>query len=58
MDSGTIQEEMEDTFTTALEVANHGLAMVQLVTCCMYTSCEVKGKPGESSFQRCATIKL
>lgn len=30
MDSGRIQKEMENAFTTALEVANHGLAVVQV----------------------------
>lgn len=58
MDSGTIQEETEDALPTALEVANHGPVVVQLVICCMYSSCEVKGEPGESSFQRCTTTKL
>lgn len=42
MDSDRIQEEMEDAFVTALEVAHHGLAMVQLVTCLLYVPMKLK----------------
>lgn len=50
MDSDRIQEEMEDAFTTALEVANHGLAMVQLGTCLLYVPMKLKvSQEGQAS---------